>query len=129
MIVDIKLAFEGDQDLQNSIEVPKFSSPSCLWVTGIKGQVTDVMDSGSCGHLWCYNRSCCVNNLYTDSQKKMRTTIETDIKLVLEDDEAQKQVGGGGGREFRSLMEMKGMTILLPGAVPGFALRNRRWGK
>ncbi|KAI1121218.1 hypothetical protein F5Y10DRAFT_288721 [Nemania abortiva] len=128
VIIDMKLAFEGDQDLrENFIEVPKFDSPSKLWLTRITRQVSDVMAQGTCNNVWCYDRTACAKNVYTDSQRKMRDTIESEIKLVLEEYETYKQPGSGGEKRFQDLMEEKEMTILLPGAVPGFALRNRRW--
>ncbi|KAJ2988903.1 hypothetical protein NUW58_g3738 [Xylaria curta] len=127
VIVDIKLAFEGDQGLEKqSIEVPKFDSISGFWLDHLYDGLCDVTSKASCSNIWCHNRSC-ISNVYIKSQKKLREAYESEIKPVLEEYETLKHHSGAGRKRFRHLMENKDLVILLPGAVPGFALRNRRW--
>jgi hypothetical protein len=129
VIVDIKLALESDQDFKsNFVEAPIFHSPSRLWLEHKSTTLSGGMIQRSCGKVDCVVEGC-PQDVYLVSQKKMRGTIESEIKLVLDEYDTDKHLGNRGGKRFRQLMEEKGMTILLPGVVPGFALRNRKWGK
>ncbi|KAI0435671.1 hypothetical protein F4803DRAFT_544743 [Xylaria telfairii] len=127
VIVDIKLAFEGDQSLEKqSIGVPKFISPLDIWLSPSHRGVYDVVSRSTCSHPWCYDRAC-TSNIYNDSQSKGRYPIVDETEVVLEEYETLKQHGSAERRRFRHLMESKDLVRLLPGTVPGFALRNRRW--
>lgn len=127
VVVDVKLAFEGDLGPgKDSIEVPKFTSPSTLWLSTPYGEAYDIFGKPTCFHQWCYSRSC-TSNVYMESQRKLREKIESEIKLVLEEYESEKQQGKDGLQRFKRLMEEKDIVRLLPGTVPGFALRNRKW--
>jgi len=64
-----------------------------------------------------------------ESQKRLQYKFESGIKLVLEEYESEKQRGKEGREKFKRLMQEKDIIRLLPGTVPGFALRNRKWGQ
>lgn len=51
------------------------------------------------------------------------------MKLLLEEYEIEKSDQNDGMRKFKQYMEEKDLIRILPGVVPGFALRNRKWGK
>lgn len=125
----MKLAFEGGPDTgKASIEVPVFRSPTSLWLDHPRGEAPDLFGASDCSNKWCYSTGC-TSDVYTSSQKKQRDRIASEIKLLLEDIESEKQRGKKGLKRLKQLMEDKDIIRLLPGAVPGFALRNRRWGK
>ena len=128
-MVDMKLAFEGGADTKSAfIEVPEFMPPSSLWLPDPDGEAHDIFRSSCTANKWCYLRSC-TSNAYIESQKKQRKNIESEIDLIFEEYEAEKQQGNDGVDRFKQLMEDKDVLRLLPGTVPGFALRNRRWCK
>ncbi|KAI1753757.1 hypothetical protein F4782DRAFT_545533 [Xylaria castorea] len=127
VIVDVKLAFEGDHDLEKqSIEVPKFNSPANFWLERPYGGAYNVIGKTSCSNPWCYDKSC-TGNVYNESQRRRQYGDISEIRLVLEEYETLNRRGIGGRKRFRRLMEDKDVVRLLPGALPGFALRNRRW--
>ncbi|KAI0193584.1 hypothetical protein EV127DRAFT_360831 [Xylaria flabelliformis] len=127
IIVDVKLAFEGDWDIKNqSIEVPEFNSRSDYALGRQLEDYYDVQGKPSCSNPWCYGESC-VGDVYRESYERGRYNIMSEMRLVLEEYETLKQRGSTGRKQFRHLMEDKDMVRLLPGTVPGFALRSRRW--
>ncbi|RSL39551.1 hypothetical protein CEP53_013974 [Fusarium sp. AF-6] len=127
VVVDMKVAFEGGTDEEESlIQVPKFTSPAFLWLPN-DGGIYNIFGKPNCSHSWCHHRDC-TSDLYIESQKKQRDTIESEIKLILEEYGNEKKRGNEGLDRIRQLMEEKDIIRLLPGAVPGFALRNRKWG-
>jgi hypothetical protein len=130
VVVDVKLAFEGGPDTEKAnMEIPSFRSPASLWLSDPPFEAYSLFGKPKCSHRWCYNRACCTSDLYIETQKKQRYKIESDIKVVLEEYETEKQRGKEGWDRFKHLLKDKDITRLLPGAVPGFALRNRKWGK
>ncbi|KAI9641150.1 hypothetical protein NHQ30_010580 [Ciborinia camelliae] len=107
------------------IKVPEFRSPASLWLNDVEGEIYDLYEKSECSHKWCYR---CSSNAYIKSQKTQRNEIESKIKLVFEEYESEKQQRGKNGLKYlKKLMENNDMIRLLPGAVPGFALRNRKW--
>ncbi|KAI1083013.1 hypothetical protein F5B20DRAFT_577402 [Whalleya microplaca] len=125
VVVDLKLAFEGESDSKKaSIEVPTFKSPTTLWLPNTDGEACNLFGGSSCSQRWCWG---CKSDAYVDSQRKQREKIDSEIKLVLEEYENEKQRYEEELGQFRQLMENKGIIRLLPGTVPGFALRNRKW--
>lgn len=124
VIVDVKLAFEGDQDPeQQSIEIPKFNSLFWLPYSG----VYDALGKSFCLNPWCYDFRCTLN-VYSRPGGNIQNDITSAVKIVLEECETLKQDRSRVKDIFR-LMKGEDLVTLLPGAVPGFALRNRRWGK
>ncbi|KAK3331865.1 hypothetical protein B0T19DRAFT_354221 [Cercophora scortea] len=127
VVVDVKLAFEGGREADKAlIEVPEMRSLTSLWLPDSAGEAFDLFGKSSCPRKWCYSRGCTAN-VYIGSQKLQRDKIENDIKLGLEEYEGEKQRGKEGEDRFKKIMEEKEIVRLLPGAVPGFALRNRKW--
>ncbi|KAL9118847.1 MAG: hypothetical protein Q9187_004598 [Circinaria calcarea] len=127
VVVDMKLAFEGGPDTDKAfINVPEFKSPASLWLSEALGEAYDLFGKSNCPRKWCYGREC-TSNVYSGSQRKQRDKIESNIKLVLEEYENVKQQGKDGLEQFGQLMADNDIIRLLPGAVPGFALRNRKW--
>jgi len=125
----VKLAFEGGIGAGKAfIRAPEFASPARLWLPDSRGEAYDLFGKSKCSQKWCYSPDC-TSNVYISSQKKQRHKIESDIKVVLEEYESEKQGGKEGQVEFKQLMEGNDITRLLPGEVPGFALRNRKWGE
>ncbi|KAI0451497.1 hypothetical protein F5B21DRAFT_516664 [Xylaria acuta] len=128
VIIDVKMAFEGDQDFETqSIEVPKLNQPILL-LSSLRniGEFYDVMSKSSCPNPWCYDRYC-TSDIHRNMQGGKLHTIESEVRQVLEEYETFKQRGSAERKRLRHLMESKDMVRLLPGTVPGFALRNRRW--
>ncbi|KAI3338701.1 hypothetical protein F4824DRAFT_74130 [Ustulina deusta] len=122
VIVDVKLAFEGDQDPeQQSIEIPKFNSLFWLPYSG----VYDALGKSFCLNPWCYDIRCNLN-VYSRPGGNIQNDITSAVKIVLEECETLKQDRSRVKDIFR-LMKGEDLVTLLPGAVPGFALRNRRW--
>ncbi|KAK3682063.1 hypothetical protein B0T22DRAFT_530543 [Podospora appendiculata] len=103
---------EADKAL---IEVPELRSLTSLWLPDSSGEAFDLFGKSSCPRKWCYSRGC-TTNVYISSQKRQREKIENEIKL-----------GKEGEERFKKIMEEKDIIRLLPGAVPGFGLRNRKW--
>ncbi|KAF7956720.1 hypothetical protein EAE96_004050 [Botrytis aclada] len=128
VVVDVKLAFEGGSDTDNaSIDVPEFRSPASLWLNDAEGEIYDLYGKSTCSHKWCYSRGC-TSNVYIGSQKRQRDKIESKIKGALEEYETEKQGKDNDGLEYlKEYMKNNDIIRLLPGAVPGFALRNRKW--
>ncbi|KAI1139707.1 hypothetical protein F5Y05DRAFT_330604 [Hypoxylon sp. FL0543] len=126
VVVDVKLAFESGTGAQEVIQVPEFLPLGSLWLMGLGGGACDLFGKSSCGHKWCYNRKC-TTDIYARSQRIQRTKVESHVKLVLEEYESEKKRGEEGQDRFKQLIENRDLVRLLPGAVPGFALRNRRW--
>ncbi|KAI0556067.1 hypothetical protein F4679DRAFT_520938 [Xylaria curta] len=127
VIVDIKHAFVGDGDLgARFIEVPKLSSPSNIWLERPYEDTYEVMGKSSCSNPWCFDASC-AGNVFKESSDRGRYGFITETRLVLENYETLKQRGSAGRKHFRHIMEDMDMVRLLPGTVPGFALRNRKW--
>lgn len=82
----------------------------------------------SCAILWCHSPDCTWDQ-YTDQQKKHRDKVEANMKLLLEEYEIEKSDQNDGMRKFKQYMEEKDLIRILPGVVPGFALRHRKWGE
>lgn len=129
VIVDIKLAFEADHDFEKRpIDAPKFNTHEEICRGRPFYGVYDVVSKPSCSNPWCYDRSC-VENAYTGMVVNEQAAIATETRLVLEEYNISKQRGSAERRRFRDRMESNDLVRLLPGTVPGFALRNRKWGK
>ncbi|KAK5653012.1 hypothetical protein OQA88_9298 [Cercophora sp. LCS_1] len=134
-VVDIKLAFESDEDAgKDVIHKPAFAPPGAgPWVYSSPTESKDVYDhrmtppqSDFCHEPWCFSRSHCVNT-YNDVQRSRRDRQETALRLILEEYEAAKQQGHKGLDRFAQILEDNRLVFVLPGAVPGYALRNRKW--
>ncbi|KXX73455.1 ATPase family AAA domain-containing protein 3B [Madurella mycetomatis] len=101
VVVDMKLAYESDPSTRyESITPPSFISFSNNWF-----------------------------ELEADCAKdeKAAEKAESDVKTLFEEYEDWKKSQGKMFEKFKEAMEHKELITLLPGAVPGFSLRNRRW--
>ncbi|APA16115.1 hypothetical protein sscle_16g108850 [Sclerotinia sclerotiorum 1980 UF-70] len=128
--INMKLAFEGGSSTDKSfIEVPEFKSLSSLWLYNSRMETYELLGKSdySCSNKWCYNQDC-TSNVYVESQKTQRNKIQSKIELVLEEYESEKkQQHKDDVGWLKKLMADNDIITLLPGAVPGFALRNRKW--
>jgi len=124
VVVDIKLAFESDP-LRN--DRPRFASPASLMVGLSEEEAVDLWGKPDCGNQWCFDSACHQGNIYMATQFMGRITADNEIRPVLEEYEQIKLEGAEGLERFTALMEKHSLTQLLPGVVPGFALRNRKW--
>ncbi|KAL2673850.1 hypothetical protein Neosp_012294 [[Neocosmospora] mangrovei] len=59
--------------------------------------------------------------------KRKRATAESKIKFILEEYDTEKKRGTEGIDRIKELMQENDIIKLLPGAVPGFVLRSRKW--
>lgn len=81
-----------------------------------------------CSDLWCHKYGC-VCEAYDSFQSSQVRKITPRIKALLEEDETVKLYQKESLQEFKKYMEDNDLIRLLPGVVPGFVLRNRKWGE
>ncbi|KAK3988845.1 hypothetical protein QBC44DRAFT_242802 [Cladorrhinum sp. PSN332] len=129
VVVDTKLAFEGDSSLgSNQVQAPKFISGPRFWLSkplphGLKERGV-LLGAPACQYPRCQNLFCIpAENWSVDSTHVAREKTETVLKALLEEQERADE----GPSSFQKKMEETDMIRLLPGTVPGFALRNRKW--
>lgn len=129
VVVDMSIAFEkkGDDDSEAVIVAPSFDPVSSLWLGGNSGEVYDLFGTSSCPYKWCYSRKC-TSNAYIDYQREQREKVASEIKVVLEEYENEAHHDKSALDMFKKSLENKDIMRLLPGVVPGFVLRNRKWG-
>ncbi|KAK4207871.1 aaa family atpase protein [Rhypophila decipiens] len=117
VVIDMKLAYESET---NGIDAPKFAPLTTFWIDDNSSmEAFDLLGKPTCSNQWCYDGECLVR-LYVTYQMGLRNTMDHKIKPTLE----QYSVDRDG---FTQLLETRGLIQLLPGVVPGFALRNRKW--
>lgn len=121
----MKLAYESET---KGIDVPKFASLTMLGVGDSSDETWDLLAKPSCSNQWCYDKKC-LSRIYVTYQMSLRTRSEHEIKPILEQFDQLQGTEANGLQSFTNLLESEGLIELLPGVVPGFALRNRRWGK
>jgi hypothetical protein len=126
--VDFKLAFqEYRESFPDPETVPRFTLPISFWPSAEEGEGLDFYQS-SCLVQWCH-RYGCLSDLYYDYQKKQRDNVQSKVKALLEEYENEKPHSEESLEKFLKYMEQHHLIQLLPGVVPGFALRHRKWGK
>jgi hypothetical protein len=131
MIIDFKIAFQQYREtfVGTGGVVPEFSSLSTFfydrWAGG--GEPTIEHVDTECEDLWC-NAKECVTDRFGTHQAKQRADAEQSIKSVLEEYEMHKSGASREAVAFKNTMNEQNLTILLPGVVPGFVLRSRKWG-
>lgn len=106
--------------------MPKFNSLIGYWPSIGNGEVYEFY-TNNCSDLWCHQLNC-IGDPYYESQTKQVEKIEPKIKALLDEYEAGKLYNQESLERFKQYMEDNDLINLLPGVVPGFALRNRRWG-
>jgi hypothetical protein len=128
-VVDAKLAFEGGPDIDNAfIDPPEFKPAAFFALPGQAPRTFDICRTNGCAYKWCYARRCNINP-YGIAQNTLKQFISSKVKTILEECETENQRGKNGIDSIKQLMKDNDLIRLLPGALPGFALRNRKWGK
>ncbi|OCL12019.1 P-loop containing nucleoside triphosphate hydrolase protein, partial [Glonium stellatum] len=120
IIVDFKLAFQ-----EPDADIPKFSPLNVFWHSIKETQVVEFFGS-FCGAPSCFLPGC-LSDRYAGQQKKQREKTESKIRLLLEEQEIERSDQNEGFTKLKQYMEENDLIALLPGVVPGFALRNRKW--
>ncbi|KAK1750914.1 hypothetical protein QBC47DRAFT_392881 [Echria macrotheca] len=129
VIVDMRLAYQGgsdDSDRQH-IDIPLdtvSNQPRWVWSSGL--ETANIYYGRACRRPWCFEVPH-VYDAYTDFQRSCKDVTENRVNQILEEYETLEQQGKNGQAEFATLLESNDFIRLLPGAVPGFALRNRKW--
>jgi len=131
VIVDFKLAFQQYQLSfpGHSDVIPKFASITGFWYTwGWGGTPLIEYFETSCDDRWC-NLTDCNTDGHLNYQHRRRDRIEQQIKPILEEYDQKKGDPKEASKIFVQHMEKYDLLKLLPGAVPAFVLRSRKWGK
>lgn len=132
MVVDLRLAFtEYKKEFpEEDAVIPAFKPFSNNFWPEWDRDLND--SSGWSGSECLHGQYCCatdcVIDLYSSSQKAQFGKLEPRIQEVLEEFEVLPQKQDDLDR-FKDYLEEQDLIELLPGVVPGFALRNRAWGK
>ncbi|KAF2096574.1 P-loop containing nucleoside triphosphate hydrolase protein [Rhizodiscina lignyota] len=133
VIVDIKLAFQQYKGSFRNPDavVPTFSALNgSLLLTPLTIGQTVELHGGICrcgsSNEWCHNFQCTFDQ-YPNLQKVKRQKAVTVIRALLEECENEKSNQRDGLNNIKNFMEERDLIRLLPGVVPGFALRNRKW--
>ncbi|KAM7192881.1 hypothetical protein V8F20_008678 [Naviculisporaceae sp. PSN 640] len=123
VVVDMKLAYESEA---KGIDVPKFAAQTMLWVADSSDETFDLLAKPTCSNQWCYDKKC-LSRIYIQYQMSLRTRSDHEIKPILEQFDHLQGTEINWLESFINVLESQGLIELLPGVVPGFALRNRRW--
>lgn len=133
-MIDLKLAFTEYHQIfpRGDSVVPRFESWPKLRVRA--SHHNDVLDffrhldaSGCLQNPYCYNRNCGVDG-YNHNQYDQQERVWLGVRLGLETLGSLPRNDRESNR-FQKFMEDEDLLKLLPGSVPGFALRNRTWGQ
>lgn len=129
VIVDFKSSFQEYQHEFRDPDdaVPKFTPISGLWPNEELGETYEIYKT-KCTDGWCQKLDCLRDPCYA-SQATQVEKIEREIKSILEEYEDASLRQREGAEWFKKYLEEKDLIRFLPGVVPGFALRNRKWGK
>lgn len=129
VMVDFRLAFSeyGESFPDPGSTVPQFSTLTGTWPPSVSGESYEIYES-TCDDLWCHKGDC-IKDSYYSFQEDQVEKFEPELKLLLEEYEPGILQEKGGLDKFKEYMENHDLIRLLPGVVPGFALRSRKWGK
>jgi hypothetical protein len=128
-VVDVKLAFEGGPDIDRAfIDSPEFRGVGAFRVPEMFIGRYDIYKNVHCAYKWCYGRRC-NSNTYTSLQHAIQSFIGAKVRNILEECETESQRGKNNIESIKQLLKDNDLIRLLPGELPGFALRNRKWGK
>ncbi|KAL6410848.1 AAA family ATPase [Ilyonectria robusta] len=127
VIVDFKLSFqEYVQEFPDHENiVPSFTPAAVSMIIFREAPVIEFYIH-QCGDSWCHGNGC-VFEAYGAFQLSQIRHITPRIKALLEEDETVKLTKKESLQKFKKYMEDNDLIRLLPGVVPGFALRNRKW--
>ncbi|KAK6217809.1 hypothetical protein LQW54_003096 [Pestalotiopsis sp. IQ-011] len=131
VVVDIRLAYEGGRDIDEAlIKVPVVSSGQrgvILWMVDNFWAAPNVyVKLLHCHEKWCIGAHC-TEEAFDGGQEDGGRKILSDVDIVLEEYESASLQGSKGLAQFSHLMAERSIIELLPGMVPAFALRNRKW--
>ncbi|KAF4963138.1 hypothetical protein FSARC_8851, partial [Fusarium sarcochroum] len=127
VIVDFKLAYtekHGVSSEPNAI-TPNFTSLQEFWPVPDDDNMQELANRG-CGIAVCTIPGC-GNDAYYSSQKTQVDKIKAEVKQLLEEYEPGDQRSEKDLAKFKRNMKSERLLHLLPGVVPGFALRNKTW--
>ncbi|KAK4209029.1 hypothetical protein QBC37DRAFT_431008 [Rhypophila decipiens] len=127
VVIDLTQAFQGGPGKYDvDLKVPTFASVSNLWIFDRGLESRELFGPSSCPHRWCYSNDCSKDQ-YHNYQKSLRNKVDTELRLILEEYEGEKQRDSKDVNRFHETLVNRDLVKLLPGVVPGFALRVRRW--
>ncbi|KAK0671527.1 aaa family atpase protein [Cercophora samala] len=123
VIVDMKMAFTEDSNAweRTGTDVPRFlsfaDSRFLFWRTPNNTDgVSNILGAAACGRPWCGFHPPIRSVTFEDAGRR-REAAEGEIRALLDDRDRT--------RTEKALSP--NLLHLLPGSVPGFALRNRKW--
>jgi hypothetical protein len=116
------LSFPGDEDV-----IPIFAPLTVFsYFDYAAGNPLIEHIETSCDDLWC-NELDCVADGYPSQQRRHREKMEQKIKPILEECEKRKPEQSGATESLKEYLEQNNLLQLLPGVVPAFVLRSRKW--
>ena len=128
-MVDFKLAF-GQYWESFSDEEPSFSPLSPFWCNMERGTAIELR--GPCFTCESKSRICSIMGHTQDSYLVNQRSRKSKIEMKLRNFFAEFSTSNLKDKtrpEIIGFMEKHDLIRLLPGVVPAFALRNRKWGK
>ncbi|KAJ4419497.1 hypothetical protein N0V82_004942 [Gnomoniopsis sp. IMI 355080] len=133
VVVDLKLASTEYQKEfpDDDAVIPFFQTFKTEFWPAVDGELSDLsgweFHPRPCHHgPYCLGDSCFVSHPYRSSQRSQLEKLEPKIQEVLEEFDYPFEEKGEIDR-FKTYLEEQDLIELLPGVVPGFALRNRTW--
>jgi hypothetical protein len=128
VVVDVKAAFqEYRSEFPDRNAIPQFQPLSQFWPAYEPGETYDIYET-RCSHIWCHVTQDLIDPYYSSLQAQAKE-IEQKVKTVLEDYKYGNLGRGEDFQRFKRRMEENDLVRLLPGVVPAFALRHRKWGE
>ncbi|KAL2214617.1 hypothetical protein CC79DRAFT_1264984 [Sarocladium strictum] len=127
VIVDFNLSF---QEYQNSFPDSLHVVPQLGSLTGSSPYepyiTVEEFITSTCDNNWCHKPDC-TSDTYHAARSAYVGKVEQRVKGLLDDYEPSIVLRERGLQEFKQFMEEHNLIGLLPGVVPGFVLRNRKW--
>ncbi|PYI00642.1 hypothetical protein BO78DRAFT_424299 [Aspergillus sclerotiicarbonarius CBS 121057] len=125
IMVDFRMAFEeyheSFQDPKPA--VPQFTSLTAFWPDIDARQFYEYYSCGD--NIWC--EPSCISEFYSTYQKRQREQREPKVKILIEESEYEKVYDKEAMELLKDYMEGDDLLQHLPGVVPCYALRNRKW--
>lgn len=109
--------------------VPVFRSLTYHWIQRMMNEPFEFCQT-RCEDVWCCKPTCVADTYLGSLRTRLqRKGIEISTQLEELASECARQADKGGMQKLSSYMEKGNLVRLLPGVVPAFALRSRRWGE
>ena len=86
------------------------------------------LDDHFCGETWCFFELC-FDHPYSRVLNTQVRRFEASLKSDLEEYRARDFQGIDGPSKIKESMKENDLISLLPGMVPGWALKSRKWGR